>query len=49
MGGPARRSPVDFDEILALAAPRPVLLIAPTHDRYAPIENVRRAAAGQRT
>lgn len=38
--------PIDFDDILGLAAPRPVLLIAPTHDRYAPIENVRRAVAG---
>ena len=39
-------APIDFDEILALAAPRPVLLVAPTHDRYAPLENVRRATAG---
>ena len=38
-----------FDEPLALASPRPVLLIAPTLDRYARIEDVRaevRAVAG---
>ena len=29
------RLPLDFDAALALAAPRPVLLIAPTLDRYA--------------
>ena len=40
--------PIDFDEILALAAPKPVILIAPTLDRYAPIANVRQAVAGQR-
>lgn len=39
-------APIDFDEILGLTAPRPVLLIAPSHDRYAPVENVRRALAG---
>lgn len=41
-------APIDFDEILALAAPKPVFLIAPTHDRYAPIANVRQAVADQR-
>jgi pimeloyl-ACP methyl ester carboxylesterase len=33
--------PFDFDEPLALAATRPVLLIAPTHDRYARVDDVR--------
>ncbi|MBK5295343.1 MAG: alpha/beta fold hydrolase [Acidobacteriia bacterium] len=33
--GAEARLPFDFDAALALAAPRPVLLIAPTLDRYA--------------
>jgi dienelactone hydrolase len=33
--GSESRLPFDFDAALALAAPRPVLLIAPTLDRYA--------------
>jgi pimeloyl-ACP methyl ester carboxylesterase len=33
--GAESRIPFDFDAVLALAAPRPVLLIAPTLDRYA--------------
>lgn len=37
--------PVDFDEVLAMNAPRPALLIAPTLDRYAPVVNVRKATA----
>jgi dienelactone hydrolase len=40
-------APIDFDEVLALTAPRPALLIAPEYDRYAPIALVRGAAAGQ--
>jgi len=36
------RLPFDFDEVLALAAPTPVLLVAPTLDRYARIADVRR-------
>jgi dienelactone hydrolase len=39
--GEESRLPFDFDEPLALAASRPVLLIAPTHDRYARVEDVR--------
>jgi dipeptidyl aminopeptidase/acylaminoacyl peptidase len=35
--------PVDYDDILAAIAPRPVLVIAPLLDRYAPVEDVRRA------
>ncbi|HWR52978.1 MAG TPA: alpha/beta fold hydrolase [Bryobacteraceae bacterium] len=33
--------PVDYDEILAAAAPRPVLVVAPELDRYAPLDAVR--------
>jgi hypothetical protein len=36
------RVPFDFDEVLALIAPTPVLLVAPTLDRYARIADVRR-------
>ena len=36
------RVPFDFDEVLALIAPKPVLLVAPTLDRYARIADVRR-------
>jgi dienelactone hydrolase len=39
--GEESRLPFDFDEPLALAASRPVLLIAPTHDRYARVQDVR--------
>jgi dienelactone hydrolase len=39
--GNESRLPFDFDEPLALAASRPVLLIAPTHDRYARVADVR--------
>jgi dienelactone hydrolase len=39
------RLPFDFDEVLALAAPKPVLLIAPTLDRYARVADVRREVA----
>jgi pimeloyl-ACP methyl ester carboxylesterase len=41
--GHESRLPFDFDEPLALAASRPVLLIAPTHDRYARVADVRAA------
>jgi pimeloyl-ACP methyl ester carboxylesterase len=39
------RLPFDFDEPLALASSRPVLLIAPTHDRYARVADVRAEVA----
>jgi hypothetical protein len=42
--GREERLPFDFDEALALAASRPVLLVAPTLDRYARIDDVRAAA-----
>src|SRR6185503_4471229 len=37
------RLPIDFDEILAAVAPRPVFMIAPTLDRYHPVGDVRLA------
>ena len=43
--GHEARLPFDFDDTLALASPRPVLLIAPTHDRYARVADVRTAVA----
>jgi pimeloyl-ACP methyl ester carboxylesterase len=39
--GHESRVPFDFDAVLALAAPRPVMLVAPTLDRYARIADVR--------
>ncbi len=39
--GEESRLPFDYDQALALIAPRPMLLIAPTLDRYAPVEDVR--------
>jgi pimeloyl-ACP methyl ester carboxylesterase len=41
--GQETRLPFDFDEALALAVPRPVLLISPTLDRYARVADVRAA------
>lgn len=35
------RIPFDFDAVLALIAPRPVLVVAPTLDRYARVADVR--------
>jgi hypothetical protein len=35
------RLPLDFDEVLASVAPRSVLVVAPTLDRYARVEDVR--------
>jgi dienelactone hydrolase len=34
--------PFDFDRVLALVAPRPALIVAPTLDRYARVEAVQR-------
>lgn len=36
------RVPFDFDEVLALVAPKPALVVAPTLDRYARIADVER-------
>jgi dienelactone hydrolase len=46
--GQEARLPLDYDELLALAAPRPVLVVAPTRDRYAPVEDVRRVVEAAR-
>ncbi|MFB3830086.1 MAG: alpha/beta fold hydrolase [Bryobacteraceae bacterium] len=43
--GNEKNLPVDYDEILGAIAPRPVLVIAPTLDRYAPVQDVRAAVA----
>ena len=40
------RLPVDFDAVLAMVAPRPVLVVAPALDRYARVDDVR-AEVGQ--
>jgi pimeloyl-ACP methyl ester carboxylesterase len=40
------RLPLDFDEVLALVAPRSVMVVAPTLDRYARVDDVR-AEIGQ--
>jgi dienelactone hydrolase len=39
--GQESRLPFDFDEALALVAPKPALIVAPTLDRYAPVDGVR--------
>jgi pimeloyl-ACP methyl ester carboxylesterase len=36
------RVPFDFDEVLALVAPKPALVVAPTLDRYARLADVQR-------
>lgn len=40
--------PLDNDDLLAMVAPRPVLAVAPTHDRYAPLDDVRRVVEAAR-
>ena len=42
------RVPFDFDAVLALTAPKPVLVVAPTLDRYARAEDVRREVEAAR-
>jgi hypothetical protein len=39
--GQEARLPFDFDQALALAADRKVLIVAPTLDRYARVDDVR--------
>ncbi|MGO8787636.1 MAG: alpha/beta fold hydrolase [Terriglobia bacterium] len=39
--GEESRLPFDFDRVLALVAPRPALIVAPTIDRYTRVEAVR--------
>jgi dienelactone hydrolase len=42
------RIPVDYDEVLALVAPKPALVVTPTLDRYARIDDVRREVEAAR-
>ena len=46
--GQEARLPFDFDQALALIAPRPVLLVAPELDRYARVDDVRREVEAPR-
>ena len=46
--GQPSRLPLDDDDLLAMVAPRPVLAIAPTLDRYAPADDVRRTVEAAR-
>ncbi len=46
--GQEARAPFDYDEVLALAAPKKVLILAPELDRYAPVEDVRAEVAAAR-
>ncbi|HYO84498.1 MAG TPA: alpha/beta fold hydrolase [Bryobacteraceae bacterium] len=39
--------PVDYDEIIAAISPRPVYIRAPLYDRYASLDDVRKAAEGK--
>src|SRR5207244_10631806 len=39
--GQEQRVPFDYDEVLALAAPRQLLIVAPELDRFAPVADVR--------
>jgi dienelactone hydrolase len=40
--GQESRLPFDYDEVLALVAPKPAMIVAPTLDRYVPVDDVRR-------
>jgi dienelactone hydrolase len=46
--GDESRLPFDYGQVLALIAPKPALIVAPTLDRYAPVEDVRREVEGAR-
>jgi pimeloyl-ACP methyl ester carboxylesterase len=43
------RVPFDYDEVLALVAPRAVLVVAPELDRFAPVADVRQEVAAARS
>ena len=43
--GQERQLPLDYEELLSAIAPRPVLVVAPTLDRYFPVEDVRKTVA----
>ncbi|HUR22164.1 MAG TPA: acetylxylan esterase, partial [Vicinamibacterales bacterium] len=42
------RLPVDYDEIVAAIAPRPVQIVAPEMDRYNPVDRVKRSVEASR-
>jgi hypothetical protein len=46
--GQESRVPFDYDEVLALAAPKRVLVVAPELDRFSPVEGVRAEVAAAR-
>lgn len=46
--GHENRAPFDYDEVLALIAPRKVLVVAPEFDRYAAVADVRREVEAAR-
>jgi len=46
--GQESRLPFDYDEVLALLAPRPVLLVAPELDRFAVVKDVRQEVEAPR-
>jgi pimeloyl-ACP methyl ester carboxylesterase len=46
--GQESRVPIDYDEVLAAIAPKPVLLVAPTLDRYAQLPDVQLEVAQAR-
>jgi len=46
--GNEKRLPVDYDEIVAAIAPRPLQIIAPTMDRHAVVDDVRTAVRSAR-
>ena len=46
--GHETRVPFDYDEVVAVIAPRPVMVVAPTLDRYARIADVRRGIEASR-
>src|SRR5690606_23015892 len=41
--GNESRIPYDFHEILALIAPRPLLMVAPTWDQFASLEDIKQS------
>lgn len=43
--GNEERLPIDYDDLLAATAPRPVLVVAPALDRYAPLKGVQKVTA----
>jgi dienelactone hydrolase len=46
--GQEDRVPFDYDEVLALAAPKQVLIVAPQFDRYARVDDVRQEVEAAR-